>query len=126
MDKTSTPREVGAHAGLGPDAEADDLTRAIASAWQRHAQRVKYLWPGGCGGYAMLQTPEVMADLGFQQAVREVASLMVGIERARIADMCGNMASSSWAACAETADATDRGRALALEHVAALLVGGKT
>lgn len=52
--------------------EDDDLTQAIASAWQRHAQRVKYQWPGGCGGYIALQTPEVMAEMGFQQAVREV------------------------------------------------------
>jgi hypothetical protein len=64
--------------------DEDTLTRAIASAWARHAQRVRYQWPGGCGGYAHLQTPEVMAELGFQQAVREVASLVLAEQRERL------------------------------------------
>jgi hypothetical protein len=77
MDNDSTPAKVRLSEGLGPGAEADELTRAITSAWQRHAQRMKYQWPSGCGGYAALQTPEIMAELGFREAVREVVDCMV-------------------------------------------------
>lgn len=47
----------------------------------------------------------------------------VAAERAKIADMCGDMAAVSWAEWDEKADPTDQGWALALEHVAALLEG---
>lgn len=42
---------------------------------------------------------------------------------ARIADMLGNMAAISWAEWDEKADPIDQGKALALEHAAALLEG---
>ena len=51
---------------------AEDLGRAIASAWNRHAQRVHYKWPMGFGGHAALQTPQIMAEDSFYAAVREV------------------------------------------------------
>jgi hypothetical protein len=83
-DKAAGPDGSAFTDGLGPAAEADDLTRAIASAWRRQAQRVKYQWPGGCGGYAALQTPEIMAELGFHEAAREVAALTRTAERERL------------------------------------------
>lgn len=47
----------------------------------------------------------------------------VAAERARVADMCGDMAAVSWAEWDAKADPADQGKALALEHVAALLEG---
>jgi hypothetical protein len=44
-------------------------------------------------------------------------------QRARIADMLGDMAAVSWAEWDEKADPIDQGRALALEHAAALIEG---
>lgn len=43
--------------------------------------------------------------------------------QARIADMLGNMAAISWAEWDKKADPIDQGKALALEHAAALLEG---
>ena len=51
------------------------------------------------------------------------AAKAIAAERARIADMCGDMAAVSWAEWDAKADPTDQGKALALEHVAALLEG---
>jgi hypothetical protein len=51
------------------------------------------------------------------------AAKAVAAERAKIADMCGDMAAVSWAEWDEKADPIDQGKALALEHVAGLLVG---
>lgn len=53
-------------------------------------------------------------------AVRE----MLTTERNRWADLCGNLAAISWAEWDERADPIDRGKALALERVAALLTEG--
>jgi hypothetical protein len=46
-----------------------------------------------------------------------------GRQRARIADMLGDMAAVSWAEWDEKADPIDQGKALALEHAAALIAG---
>lgn len=48
---------------------------AIAAAWAKHAQRPKASLPAGCGGFALLQGPELMAELGFRQAVSEVLDI---------------------------------------------------
>ena len=42
-------------------------------------------------------------------------------QRARTADLCGNLAAISWAEWDASADPAEQGKALALEHVAALL-----
>jgi hypothetical protein len=62
--------------GVRPVVDEGALAEATAAAWKRHAQRVKYQWPGGAGSYAALQTPELMAELGFTLAVREVLAKM--------------------------------------------------
>lgn len=59
---------------------AHELQREIESAWGRHAQRVHYSWPAGCGGHAALQSPEIMTEPSFQVAVRQI----VKIERLRL------------------------------------------
>jgi hypothetical protein len=55
----------------------------------------------------------VMAEMAWWAARKD--------QREAIADMCGNMAAVSWAEWDEKADPIDQGKALALEHVAALL-----
>ena len=78
MDKNSQAVGARVDRGVRPAGAEAELTAAVASAWRRHAQRVHYRWPMGCGGHAALQTPEVMAELGFQQAVREVINIIEG------------------------------------------------
>ena len=72
--ETTTEPAVGSQVDrpVRPGDAATLLDTAIAAAWAKHAQRVKYQWPGGAGSYAALQTPELMAELGFTLAVREI------------------------------------------------------
>jgi hypothetical protein len=51
---------------------------AIAAAWANYSQRPKVSVPTGCGGFALLQGPELMAELGFREAVKDVLREVTG------------------------------------------------
>jgi len=63
-------------AGQNMSKKTDD---AIAAAWAKHSQRPKTSIPAGCGGFALLQGPALMAELGFREAAREVLQEVTGV-----------------------------------------------
>lgn len=108
MTTDALPGHVGSHDGLG----AADQERAAFEAWISDGGR----FPQAAardqrGEYRLLQA--YSAWKAWQAAS--------AAQRARTADLCGNMAAISWAEWDAKADPIDQGKALALEHVAALL-----
>jgi len=57
--------------------ETRGIDDTIAALWTRHSQPLLYSVPFGGGGYVHLKMqPELMAELGFREACKELAAAL--------------------------------------------------
>jgi hypothetical protein len=59
------------------------IDAAISALWARHSQPLLYSVPFGCGGYVHLKMqPELMAEIGFREACKELAAALTANAKA--------------------------------------------